>query len=133
MITSEELRQNYALKQAGFRLTVREDWNDNAPAWAEQARHYRLTLSREGRRMSFWFYQGLGITREPDLAGVVESLLLDYSIGQYSLDEYGDEFGWNRDTISTHKQVRSIAWRFERVCGGAEQVEQVREMLEGSN
>jgi hypothetical protein len=101
----------------GLKLKVRQDYNQNAGDMWANANHYRVTLSRNGRKMSFWYYQGYGIKQEPTLAGVIDSLAIDYNYASYSLDDFGDEFGWNKDTVKTHRQITSLAKRYARVIG----------------
>jgi hypothetical protein len=109
----------------GLKLKVRQDYNDNAGDMWTSANHYRLTLSRNGRRMSFWFYQGYGIKQEPTLAGVIESLAGDYNLAEYSLDDFGDEFGWNKDTIKIYRLITSLAKRYERVIGDPALIDEI--------
>lgn len=113
----------------GLTLKVRQDYNDNAPDWAQDTNHYRLTLSRDGRRMSFWFYQGYGIKSDPDLAGVVESLASDRAFCSMSLDEFGDEMGWNKDTLKTYRLMMSLIRRYERVIGSKELLDQINDLI----
>jgi hypothetical protein len=101
----------------GLKLKARQDYNDNAGDMWASTNHYRLTLSRNGRRMSFWYYQGYGIKQDPTLAGVIENLAGDYNLAEYSLDDFGDEFGWNKDTVKIYRQITSLAKRYARVIG----------------
>ena len=101
----------------GLKLKVRQDYNDNAGDMWASANHYRLTLSRNGRKMSFWYYQGYGIKQDPTLAGVIENLAGEYNLAEYSLDDFGDEFGWNKDTVKTYRLITSLAKRYARVIG----------------
>jgi hypothetical protein len=102
----------------GVKFKVRQDYNQNAgDIWAD-ANHYRVTISKDGRRMSFWYYQGYGIEHDPTLAGVIENLNSDYlTASSYNLNEFGDEFGWNKDTVKTYRQITSLAKRYARVIG----------------
>ena len=115
----QDTKQDLAsyLTGLGLTLKVRQDYNDNAPDWAQDRNHYSLTLSRDGRRMSFWYYQGYAIKSDPDLAGVVETLASDRWYGLQTLDDFGDEMGWNKDTIKTHRQIVSLTRRYERLIG----------------
>ena len=101
----------------GLKLKARQDYNENAGDMWASTNHYRLTLSRNGRKMSFWYYQGYGIKQDPTLAGVIESLTGEYNLAEYSLDDFGDEFGWNKDTVKTHRLITSLAKRYARVIG----------------
>jgi hypothetical protein len=67
--------------------------------------------------MSFWYYQGYGIKQDPTLENIIDSLAIDYNYASYSLNDFGDEFGWNKDTVKTHRQITSLAKRYARVIG----------------
>jgi len=120
---------NAYLTGLGFKLKVRQDYNENAGDMWANANHYRVTLSRNGRKMSFWYYQGYGIEQDPTLAGVIETLTSDYPYASYSLDDFGDEFGWNKDTVKTHRQITSLAKRYERVIGDTALLEEIDEII----
>ena len=56
----------------GLKIKVTQDYNDKAQGWAQSTNHYRVTLSKGKRKMSFWFYQGFGIKDAPTLERVIE-------------------------------------------------------------
>jgi len=115
----------------GLKLKARQDYNENAGDMWASTNHYRLTLSRNGRRMSFWYYQGYGIKQDPTLAGVIESLAGEYNLAEYSLDDFGDEFGWNKDTVKTHRLITSLAKRYERLIGEPALIERIDQVING--
>ena len=127
----QDTRQDLAgyLTGLGLTLKVRQDYNDSAPQWAQDTNHYRLTLSKDGRRMSCWYYQGYGIKSDPNLAGVVETLASDRFFSDRSLDDFGDEMGWNKDTIKTYRQIVSLNRRYERVVGSKELLDKIDEII----
>ena len=69
------------LERLGFALTCSEvTTRPGVKAWAAGSRHYRCTLTREGRAFSFFFSQGSAIKEAPDLAGVFDCLRSDASL-----------------------------------------------------
>ena len=121
---------------AGIRGTITEDWNDNAPDWAQdKARHYRVRLRYENRTMSLWYYQGLGITREPSVADIVETLACD-SHSQYdTLDDFIDELGLTITSLAhfrtyerQYKQLNRQNKSFNRLIGNPELIARLQEI-----
>jgi len=117
------------LKGIGLKIKVSRDYNDNAPDIWERSNHYRVTLSREGRKMSFWYYQGYGIKEDPTLEGVVETLSSDRSLAQMSLDEFGGEFGWDKNTHKNHRHLLNLNRRYERVIGDDSLLDEIYERV----
>jgi hypothetical protein len=109
----------------GLKIKVSQDYNDNAQGWAENTNHYRVTLSKENRRMSFWYYQGYGIKDAPTLDRVIENLASDRIYAQMDVQEFGDEFGWNKDTIKTHRLLVSLNARYEKLIGSTELLDEI--------
>ena len=75
------------------------------------------------------FYQGFGIKDAPTLERVIENLASDYTFAQYTLDEYGDEFGWDKETINTYKQLKSLNNRYEKLIGDTELLNKIYEKV----
>jgi hypothetical protein len=121
---------------AGIRASINEDWNDNAPEWAQdKARHYRVRVRYERRSMSFWYYQGLGIARDPRPADVVECLVSDSSLTYDSLDDFIDEMGLEIKSVQDfrqfekqYKQLRSQNKRFTHLIGNPELIQRLQEV-----
>ena len=93
---------------AGITLTHRgEDYNYEAPEWAlrEGVKHYRVTLRYQRRQFSLWWYQSSGIKQEPTAAAVLENLLSDYSMAEYSLDDYIDNLGYKINSIDDYRNL----------------------------
>lgn len=88
----------------------------SAPKWAlDNANAYRVNLSYEGRRAGFYYYAGTGIKHSPSVADVVWSLARDYDSSCYTLEEFGDEFGWDKDTLPTFKAIKKNWAKFTRL------------------
>ena len=121
---------------AGITASIREDWNDNSPEWAQgKARHYRVTVRYQKRSMSFWYYQGLGINREPRAVDVVECLVCDSLSSYDSLDDFINELGIEIKSVADfrnyEKQFKQLTRQnksFARVIGNPELLERLKEV-----
>jgi hypothetical protein len=121
---------------AGITASIREDWNDNAPDWAHsKARHYRVKVRYQKRTMSLWYYQGLGITRDPRPADVVECLTCDSMSDYDSLDDFINEMGLEIKSVADfrtyekqYKQLKSQNKRFAHLIGNPELIERMQEV-----
>lgn len=128
---------NALVAGAGINGTIKEDWNDNAPDWAQgKARHYRARLRYQGRTMSLWYYQGLGITRDPRVEDIVETLVCD-SLSEYdSLDHFISETGLSISSVAdfracerVYKALNRQNKSFRRLIGNAELIKRLREVI----
>jgi hypothetical protein len=121
---------------AGITASISEDWNDNAPDWAHsKARHYRVKVRYQKRTMSLWYYQGLGITREPRPSDVVECLVCDSMSDYDSLDDFIAEMGLEIKNVADfrtyekqYKQLKSQNKRFAHLIGNPELIERLKEV-----
>lgn len=114
----------------GLSLKVEQDFNDNAPShWLNNSNHYRITLKRENRSMKFWYYQGYGIKHNPTLESVIESLSMDNTYSDLTLDDFGDELGWGKDTIRNYRLLNSLCSRYRRVIGNDDLVNAIYERV----
>ena len=121
---------------AGITASISEDWNDNAPDWAHsKARHYRVKVRYQKRTMSIWFYQGLGVTRDPRPSDVVECLVDDSMSDYDSLDDFINEMGLEIKSVSDfrtyekqYKQLKSQNKRFAHLIGNPELIERMKEV-----
>ena len=121
---------------AGITASISEDWNDSAPDWAHsKARHYRVKVRYQKRTMSIWFYQGLGITRDPRPSDVVECLVCDSMSDYDSLDDFIAEMGLEIKSVADfrtyekqYKQLKSQNKRFAHLIGNPELIERMKEV-----
>jgi len=121
---------------AGITASISEDWNDNATDWAHsKARHYRVKVRYQKRTMSIWFYQGLGVTRDPRPSDVVECLVDDSMSDYDSLDDFINEMGLEIKSVSDfrtyekqYKQLKSQNKRFAHLIGNPELIERMKEV-----
>jgi glucan biosynthesis protein len=72
-----------------------------------QANHYKLTFKKDGKQFSTFFSQGLGISEEPKMVGVLECLQSDCQSTEYSFDEFCGEFGYDQDSIKALKTYKA--------------------------
>ena len=131
-----ETTLNALVNGAGIRGTITEDWNDNSPEWAQgKARHYRVRLRYENRTMSLWYYQGLGITRQPSVADIIETLVCDLLSEYDSLDNFINEMGLSISSVADFrnyerlfKQINRQNKSFRRLIGNVELIERLQEV-----
>ena len=128
---------NGLINGAGITASIREDWNDNSPNWAQdKARHYRVTVRYEKRSMSFWYYQGLGIAREPRPGDVIECLVCDSMSSYDSLDDFINELGIEIKSVTDFhtyerqfKQLTRQNKSFARVIGNPYLITRLQELV----
>ena len=95
---------------------VRIDRPDTAPKWVTDTHaSYRVSVRYEGRGTSLFFYCGSGVKGAPSVADVVYALARDYDSSVYTLQEFGDEFGWSAETVQTFNAVKRNALKFKRL------------------
>ena len=95
---------------------VRIDRPDNAPEWVTDThKSYRVTVKFNGASTSLNFYCGSGVKNEPSAADIVYALARDYDSTAYTLKEFGDEFGWNSETVDTYRAVKRNGAKFKRL------------------
>jgi hypothetical protein len=109
-------------------ITSAIKWQDtpaNAPQWAQDFNAYRITLSYQGRKMSFNYYQGRGIKHEPTTADAVWTLASDYNshLSSPTLKDFGDELGWDENTLTTYRAVKNLATRYAKLIGNPDTLE----------
>ena len=95
---------------------VRIDHPASAPSWAlDRTAAYRVTVTYNKRRTSLYFYCGYGVKDKPSVADVVFALSRDYDSSVYTLQEFGQEFGWNSETVDTYRAVKRNGAKFKRL------------------
>lgn len=120
----------------GIGGTIVEDYNDNAPDWAQnKARHYRVKLRYQGRTMSLWYYQGFGITRDPRVSDIVETLTCDSLSNYDSLDDFINELGLSISSVADfrnyerqYKQLNRQNKSFARLIGNPDLLARLQEV-----
>ena len=95
---------------------VQVDHPATAPKWAlNRTAAYRVSVKYDGRRTSLYFYCGFGSKGEPTAADVVYALARDYDSSVYTLEEFGQEFGWNSETVTTYRAIKRTGAKFKRL------------------
>ena len=102
-----------------FEDGARLDWSKQDD-WQQNANGYRVTLLFQGRRYSFDFWQGVGISDDPTVEGCLDCLLSDATAGEMSFDEFCAEFGYSTDSRRAEriwKQCVKARKRLQRLLG----------------
>lgn len=99
------------LTRSDIRFTVKPtERNPHRDSWDAGARHWRCTLTRNGKRMSVAFSQGSAHTEPPTLADVLNCLALDCSGYENNLAFEGwcDEYGYDHDSRKAEHTYKII-------------------------
>lgn len=116
------------LKQfiAAHGITMAADWAANNPnmadtKWAESANHYKCVLARGRKRMTVYFSQGCGISRDPDAESVLDCIASDAAglDNARSFEVWCAEYGYDTDSRAAEKTYKTIE----------KQVAQLREFI----
>ena len=95
------------------------DW-DKQDEWQRQANGYRCTLKYQGRQYGFDFWQGVGISRDPEPEGCLDCLLSDAQGGVTTFDHFCGDFGYDTDSRKAEKiwkQCKKTAQRIRNLMG----------------
>jgi hypothetical protein len=105
------------LDELGVKVIIKAaEHPKSAPEWAlKWANAYRVAVIYEGKRASFFFYQGKGAKWDLTAADIIHDLARNYDSSCYTLKEFGDEFGWDSNTAATYRAVKRQAERFKRL------------------
>ena len=122
-----EMKLDDYLATLNIKFRATEIENESKEWDSATFRAYRVTITRAGERAGFSYYQGKGIKHEPTLADVICALAVDRSYSNYTLKEFGDEFGWNEYTAKTLRGCKKNAEKIERLFQG-EELEKVQEL-----
>ncbi len=118
-MTTDTLKELPALlNELGVKANaVRIDHPDTAPSWAleRETSAYRVTVTYNRKRTSLFFYCGSAVKGAPSVADVVYALARDYDFSVYTLQEFGEEFGWNSETVDTYRAVKRNGAKFKRL------------------
>ena len=117
METQEKTLGAYAKELGVTMKAVSVSAPDNADEWQKKAQAFRLDFKRGDVRESFRYYQGQAFTNSPDLERGLECLVYDYRTLQYcpTLEDFGDEFGWDKTTHKTFKALQKNASKLEEL------------------
>src|SRR5262249_20748491 len=78
---------------------------------------YKVRLRYQGRSMTVPWKQGLGITDDPDVERVMESLLSDAATVENarSVEDWGEELGYDTDSRKAEKIFRAVESQTNRL------------------
>jgi len=117
------------LDELGVKATIKPaDHPKSAPEWAENFAAFRVSVTYQGNRASFFFYKGRGNSREITTADVIHALARDYDASCYTLKEFRDEFGGCVDSAATYRAVKRQAERFKRLFPDEQTRQNIAEM-----
>jgi hypothetical protein len=106
-----QLAQLVSERNVGFSFTrgAKADRSMQSP-WQIAANDYSCRLTYQGRSMTLDYYQGRGIKRDPDAAGVLDNLLSDASSFDQSgsFHEWASDFGYDTTEPKSKKEAQKI-------------------------
>ena len=133
--TKEMTTLDALARGAGIYATIREDWNDKAPKWADDKRHFKIQLRHDRRSMSLWFYQGT-MASDPKVSTILECLASDANMEYDSLDDFISEMGATitsvadfREQECIYKQLNKQNKSFARLIGNPDLMARIQEVM----
>lgn len=96
------------------------DYRGDDDGWRASSNPWTVTLKNGRRRMTVPYWTGSAITDEPTAADVLESLLLDASVGDQSFHDFCADLGYDEDSRKAerlHRECQRIAERLARFLG----------------
>jgi len=93
---------------------------DQQDEWQRNANSYRCTTHYKGRRYSFDYWQGIGISHDPRVDDVLDSLLSDAQAGEQTFEDFCADFGYDSDSRKAEKIWRAcqrVAKNMKRLLG----------------
>jgi hypothetical protein len=107
------------------RVRLTSTWGASIPwdqqdEWQRNANSYRCTLHYKGRRYSFDYWQGIGISHDPRVDDVLDSLLSDAQGGGQTFEDFCMEFGYDPDSRKAERIWRAcqlVAKNMKRLLG----------------
>lgn len=118
MATIDQFIASNALRFSYRQVDARKDASD----WGPGARHYRATIRKGRPSMMVDYSQGAGITDDPQLADVLDSLASEFAGVDNSRDfaDWCSEYGYSDDSRKAERIYRAIIkqrYSLERVIG----------------
>lgn len=115
--TLRSLCSNVKLILNGPPRLPESEWSD----WQRKSNGYSLTLTYRGRRFTFDFWQGTGITHDPKVVDCMECLLSDAEAGKQTFEEWCGNLGYDTDSRKAeaiYRQCKSVIYRgMKRLLG----------------
>lgn len=87
--------------------------------WQQQSNPWTCTLTFQGRRLTVDYFQGTGISENPDSPGVMSSLLSDASFAQMSFEEFCNELGYepSKEARKIYRACLAMKTKLEKLLG----------------
>jgi hypothetical protein len=97
----------------GMEIVEGPNWAKDPDGWEHHG--YTVKLSYDGREMLTPWRAGLGITDEPTLGDILESLFLD-SEGWYDdFPQWAGDYGWDADSRKAESIWRAVGEQSAKV------------------
>ena len=129
-ITTEKTLADLVNELGITHTAQRIDTPHNAGKWEQTANAYGVSLSYKGRKMSFVYYQGIGIKKDPSCADLVHCLSSDLNVLN-SCPDYDCFIGCFGLDIYSHKvyaQLKKQGVKYEKLIGNSDTLSQLLEM-----
>ena len=114
METLEKTLPQY-LEELGVTITAtRCDMPANPIKWQERSYAWRIIIKRNNLKTSCFFFTGY---ERPKLtpADVLYCLAADWGYSSMTLQQFGDELGWNDETVKIYRGVCREAKKIARL------------------
>lgn len=79
--------------------------NIDDPKW--QARHYKVTIKKDNKRMITYFSQGVGIEHEPELHDVLDCLANDAQTDG-TFEDFCATYGYDTDSRNAERIYKAV-------------------------
>jgi len=102
-----------------FAWGAKLDW-DKQDGWQQNADGYSCCLHYQGRRYTFDFWQGIGISQDPTAEGCLECLLSDAQSGSEDFEEFCANCGYDSDSRKAEriwKGCKKVREKMKRLLG----------------
>ena len=95
------------------RIHARAEWTDDNPGMSDMpagSSHWRVILTRSGKRMTVPFSQGPAISREPTAEDVLDCLASDAASFEnaQSFEDWASEYGYDADSRKAERIYRAV-------------------------
>ena len=93
---------------------------DQQDDWQRNANSYRCVFHFKGRRYSFDYWQGIGISHDPRVDDVLDCLLSDAQAGEQAFEDFCADLGYDPDSRRaerTWRACRLVTKNMKRLLG----------------
>lgn len=95
---------------------------DNNSEWAKKANHYKIVLLYKRKQFTCYYSMGCGLTGEPKIEDILDSLNSDYQNiqNEANFESWATSMGYNDDSIKANKIYKICvkeSYKFFRFLG----------------